>query len=780
MMMRISHLLSKAGLSLRLCAVPVLLCACGMALAAAAGPDAPPAAMAPAGPTLVFWLPNEAHQGGAQFDARLDKPVRFWRAGLSLKEVFAAVAEQTEVEIGFWPAGDENERVRVNLYLNPDRPPSLRELMAQLAWATGCTFGYGEDEGETEPWTYYLLSTSVASGAEGRLGEARAAAMAALQGEWQSLAPDREAVEDGLDRYERALDMSREELIDRYAGVDDHLLAAMLDPPRRAATSFVTGLDEETQEKLLDGEWLTLEWGALSSGQQAALQSCLRAMRGRGPGAWGRGGASRGAEDWGGRMPATVYVGGLDYGRVILSGVLEAPEEGPGRRRRGPLAAPMLTLTGEGELWPDERVALRRALGETVSDDEARSLSREWRDSQREEMQEEWQERTREAAEAKVAEQRALSAEAEKRLSSFILPLDSSTPYALWQIQEAVAAASGMHVVSDCFSQPRRSLDRPLEVLYGEERPEMTGLVALRLSALSTEDPARLVWGVAGDRGAGWEWHDSGTFLRFRSLARDLWRATMLPPAASRRLDEWVDPYVADVAGTQGAETTAEVALDLGAVAMMAASLTDRQIRQGGDLMCGDPTEKASSYRQGLRGGVLRAMRGVTDLLRVMATLSESQWEQLRGTGLRLAHDLTPEQRRLLGLPEAGGERGGTTGGFRGGGRRGAGRQAGRRGRGPGGMPGPGFWGGGAADTVMRLSAEAPADSRFGRGGPGRGGRRGPGWMRGAWGVEAKESDYLAFWSGDEVRGVRAIPRVIAVSLTLPSQIGQAEPKGEN
>ena len=69
----------------------------------------------------------------------------------------------------------------------------------------------------------------------------------------------------------------------------------------------------------------------------------------------------------------------------------------------------------------------------------------------------------------------------------------------------------------------------------------------------------------------------------------------------------------------------------------------------------------------------------------------------------------------------------------------------------------------------MRLTAEAPPGGRRGgRGGGGmgmRGGQGWPGWMRGSPRIEVKESHYLTFWSGDEVRATRSIPRVITVHL---------------
>ena len=119
------------------------------------------------GRPLHPWNPSESWPGGAQFDPRLERPVNFWGAGMRLSDAFAAVKKQTGVEIGFVPAGDENERICVNLYLNREDPPNLRELMAQLSWVLDCTFAccHGDESG----LDYWLLSTSARFGAVARL-----------------------------------------------------------------------------------------------------------------------------------------------------------------------------------------------------------------------------------------------------------------------------------------------------------------------------------------------------------------------------------------------------------------------------------------------------------------------------------------------------------------------------------------------------------------------------------------------------------------------------------
>jgi hypothetical protein len=633
--------------------------------------------------------------------------------------------------------------------------------------------------------------------------------MASLREEWESYAPAREEVEDRLAEYERALAMPTDELIARYHGVDDRLLATMLDPARRAAASFTVSLAEESREALLDGDMLTLEWQDLTEQQQAELRSCLSS---RGP--WGGGGRGRrdrpggppGDPGWDEGDVTQVNVGGLRYGQMMLSAETERAGEESGRRRGGFLWGPWLNLTGEGGLTPDERVALRRGLGESISEDEERSMFREWMESLRDDWNQRWEERTRQAAEATIDEQPDLSPSVEGALSAFVLPVHEGASYTLWQVQEAVASASGMHIVSDCFSQPRRNLTRALGVLHPGQTVEMTGLMALRVSCLSTEDVSTLVWSARGDERAGWDWGDAGRFLRFRSKGRDLWRASMLPSEASERLDSWLDQYVPAPDAPERLETALEVTLDLRQISALAAGLSNLQLAHGGKLICGDPTDRTAAHRQALREDVLGAVWRAAGTLRALATFSDGQWEQVRGAGLRVAYDLTPDQRRALGLsvqreqegPEA----------VRGPGRRRGGPgSGGRRGRGPAfggtGLGGLGRWGvrvedeGEMARLVLRLIDEPPwggsrgrgpgggergrrgdregRGERRGRGAEGRPGR-GQGGGPGPWGRRAVASDYLTFSVDGDIRGAYPVPRVLSVDVSLPSPLGPAVP----
>jgi hypothetical protein len=396
-------------------------------------------------------------------------------------------------------------------------------------------------------------------------------------------------------------------------------------------------------------------------------------------------------------------------------------------------------------------------------------------------MRTEWEERARSAAQERLSEELGLSPGVEDQLSSFQLPLEDNTPYSLWQIQESVARATGLHIASDCFSQPSRNLRGEAESLYADEEVSMTALLALRLSAISTEDSQRLGWMPGEDHRAGWEWQDAGTFLRFRSRARDLWRAALLSPAATAYLDSWFDSQLAQVVVSKDRDSRMDVVFAAEWTSALAAGLTDLQFAHGGKLICGDPHDSETSYRQQLREAVLGALYPASEALRALNGLSDSQWQLLRDAGLRVAYDLTPDQRAAFNLGprprEVSAEEVRRPGGRRRGSRRlgPGGRRGGGRGpRGPGGF-GPGSLrledDREMSRLIMRIADESPYPAR-GRRGPGRGendgqqGRppRGRGWGR----ARATENDWLSFWVGDELRGALPLPRRLSVELASP------------
>lgn len=61
--------------------------------------------MAGAETLTVQWLPSESYAGGKQYDARLDRPVKLWGAGIPVKKAFAEITAQTGVDVTCYPAG---------------------------------------------------------------------------------------------------------------------------------------------------------------------------------------------------------------------------------------------------------------------------------------------------------------------------------------------------------------------------------------------------------------------------------------------------------------------------------------------------------------------------------------------------------------------------------------------------------------------------------------------------------------------------------------------------
>jgi hypothetical protein len=103
-------------------------------------------------PELAQWLPAESYSGGKQYDARLDRPVKLWGAGIPVKKAFAEITAQTGVDVTCYPAGDVNERVCLNAYLSPDAPPDLRSVLTQISWVMDCAITVsGEGEGPDVP-----------------------------------------------------------------------------------------------------------------------------------------------------------------------------------------------------------------------------------------------------------------------------------------------------------------------------------------------------------------------------------------------------------------------------------------------------------------------------------------------------------------------------------------------------------------------------------------------------------------------------------------------------
>ncbi len=592
---------------------------------------------------LTQWLAYESWPGHAQYDERLDHSISFWGAGIALADVFAQVHDQTDVTIGFYPPGDENERVRVNLYLNPDRPPTLRDLMAQLSWVLDCAFAYCPARESTPE--YLLLSTSTRMGAEERIR----AEQQARWGQIRQGAHDRgeqisAEVAEKLAELAEGLHLSREEAIARYRGVDDLLLLALLEPGRRRVVEFVLGLpDDELARLLAEGE-IRLEWGQLSAPQQDAFKQHVEPTLAHAIEA-GRIQASSPA-DWSpdDEPGFTLVLTGARHGFFILRG--EIWSDGEGETLAAILRGQHMRLVPRGP-HPEETVALLRALGETPDPAQIESLYEEARKARREQRRELFQQQRRDWLQARLSIRNVTSSRGKSLLESFRLPVSPETSYPLWAVQEAVAAATGLHIVSDCFSQPNRSISFTLELMGREEAEPLSGLLALKLWCLSAAEGNRFPRMGIDDVDAGWQWKDAGDFLGFRSLARDLWRAALLPKEILFQLDSGLAAHAQEALQSEPPRATAAVELNLAEACWLASSLGDAGLHHGGKVIYANPAEIRSSYAHSLREAVLRAVAANADAFRFLATLSDHQWEQMRGSGLRWPDDLSAEQRSM-------------------------------------------------------------------------------------------------------------------------------------
>jgi hypothetical protein len=610
----------------------VLLCWAAMARA-----DVPPP-----------WSAQESWPGGTQADARLDRTVQFWGTAIPLATVFAGIEQQTGVSVACSHAGDANERVCVNLYLNPSQPPTLRELLTQLSWVTQCTFLYLAGQ----PPRYSVLGSDLGRDVAVRYAQAREEQRVRNA---DSIARRQEQVRAGLERIDALrpeLNLTPEQAIARYRGSNDNLLLALLSPERRGALSAIHALAPQQREALsAQGYW---------SGRLSVLPAGLRV--------WIAGLA---------KLPATS----VDQAHLNISlgiSYLNVSVWDPGGG--GDWNAYVRLSTGS--IPPDsyEGLELRAALGEPIDLDAERKRMQE-------EHQQDWGtfvDRNAAQRSAEVRRSAALSPATEAQLSAWVVPWGEQSVHPLWQVQEAVARTTGLHVVSDCFDQPawppnslelvspeyaRKRQQREEEIQrFSQEHPaewekltmEEGGVekrFPLVVQSLTLRDLLTAMCYQAWtapigylEEGAelGWEWGDAGDFLRFRSRHADVWRAALLPPAARQLLDA---AFARRQEQAASGETSAEArAFPLSEQIALVGLVDDIQLRLGGLILREDPSTPTGAARAAFTRGVWQTFSQSEAWPRLLASLRDSQWLQLLGPGLEVGRDLTPEQRARLSL----------------------------------------------------------------------------------------------------------------------------------
>jgi hypothetical protein len=594
-------------------------------------------------------LPDESWPGGRQYDARLERTVKFWGTGVPAADLFASITKQTGVTLAFSPPDDDNARICLNVYLSPKEPPTLRDLMAQISWAMDCAWAV---EGEGEARRYVLLPTDVGVEAVARLKEAQRAMYDEQRREAERVAEElRPRVLARLADLREALKLTRQEAIRRYRGKDDLLLFPLLREPDRAAAQVLTELANPPPEELLQGRPHAWQWSELTAEQRAQLRLALQAYQEAVAAAGVPASIVKPAE-----VPDSaplVVNAGISHDALSLTvrPLSPDPSQAAGGRPYWPYLMVRIRLVeGPSEDSLDRlRLALSicRLLGEDTAEAE-RALERA-------DLAEGGNVgRQRRATARKIEEQRpALRPSTWQALADLPSRFDLHRGYTLWQVQEVAAVASGLNIVSDCFWQPPRGLG------YQTDEPPSSLLDALRLSTFAWVPRGALL--DASPESAtsepGWEWGDAGTFLRFRSRDRDLMRGAFLPMSVEQILTERLEPYTVGL--LEKLEFTREearrarfphlpipprltVPLDIRESARLALDLTPLQTRWGGVLTYLDPSTPQEAYRQAFRQALLSGLDGRAGLAyRIIGGLDDDAWNSLNRPGLRWGEDFT-------------------------------------------------------------------------------------------------------------------------------------------
>jgi hypothetical protein len=595
------------------------------------------------------WLPWESWPEGRQYDARLDKPVMLWVTGMPLAQVFAAIEQQTGVEIGFFPTDDDNARICVNLYLNPAQPPTLHDLLAQLSWTLDCSFAF---TGEGEAKSYVLLSTSMGAKVMEQLGKEAAQRAYGGEADRERLLRERLATARArLEEIRDALGLSRDEAIRKYRGKDDQVLLALVDPARRALAQYLLSLPAPAWDRPTPQYGLLTEneWPRCSPDQQAWLWTAMQPALAEA--AAGRGDLPDIGIDWtdrraveGLRPEVDVVFDEFGVGAftVTLGVTTRWDDEGNPSESQG-FTVLDLWLATDSSANPNIEIELRKALGQPMTPEEAQRFTDEMFLRAQRQADRRW-------LEDQFADLVRVSPEAIARLNETTLPVKLDEPHALWQLQELVAAQTGMHVVSDAFWQPARSVQMALEAMPPARADAPTALEALRLSCVALTPggsaPPRVWlfssgWLGARDRIARWEWGDAGNFLRFRSADRDLWRGAFLPPQTAAAMAAWLAPYLPEDVEQAAERPAVTVPVDPRQLARLVAGLTEPQRRWGGMLTYGDPMEAREQYQYAMRDALLSAVNVAPHAHQLLAVMSDEQWERLEEDGLRWGDDIS-------------------------------------------------------------------------------------------------------------------------------------------
>ena len=603
------------------------------------------AAAAAQEPPLIQWNPSESYPWGSQYDPRLERPIAIWRTAIPLSEVFSEIKRQTGVEVALSSLDHSSQdliRLRLNLYLNQKSPPTLRALLVQLSWVLDYGIAYRPAK-DGAAARYDLLCADPAPPALRALGRAMAASSKEQEDRIDGWRRNRAT---RFEEFHDAFALSPEELSERYRGLDDALLYDLTDEKQREVVSFLFGLPAETTQTYLREGRASIKWDSLTPEQKSLLTRAFPPPL----------------------CPVSqVKLSAVGHGLMVSLERSEDTPAPPGADDHGwgmnATGVWVTLMQDQKDVSPDDAVAHARAIG-LVTTPEEESAYRQEIAHRSEEGGAQARARHREKVAAARLAREALSPRMETLLSGLALPEEQlakwkqqETGPTLFDLQQAVATASGLNVVSDCLWQPHRplwpNLGEDERYLWSPPPAKITGLLALRAATWGGED--------GGGNGVNqipllfvpyrpaWQWGDAGSFLRFRSTERELWRASMWPEKALTSLDRVYETYRPDYAGPF-------TEYDLRRLAQFTSQLSDLQIIFGGYLIYAEPTpeeQTRQTFRQSAvwlptLQGIYVSLEGNTWILRFLSGLSPKQWSKAISTGLLVGKDLRPDQQAAL------------------------------------------------------------------------------------------------------------------------------------
>lgn len=555
------------------------------------------------------WSPAESILRGAQYDERLDRPVRLWATGLTVAAGLAEITSRTGVTL--CQSETYGGPVRLNLYLNPHRPPTLRELMVNLAWTTNCVWAIRETGQPQAPFQYLL-----GRGALPRLAEASSAERQTEQGaeasrtEWS-----RKSIARKLQECRQALALAEPDIISRYWRRDDYTLFALLDPRHRAALELICNLRAPDRDAVLNGKDIRREWFEWDDRQRAQLRKALGID-----------------QHWLDIGLVHVVIGGADTGSLVVYALaLPASSRGNPAEWLEVGAVYGIIWAGQASLTPTQQYELYRFVGKTPGEPQ----EQEYEDPANGgfDLRQGRAEHGYKSG-ASFGPTVRLSSRAEALFSSTEIRFDA-TAGDLWsEIEERIAQASGANVIADCYTDAPVSI--PRWRLPRQTKVNVVSILHL-IHSLCWPSPD----GTSDIEAR--ECDTSGTFVRFRSISRELLSESVLSTEVLANVNHLVTLYQKRQSGELAYPSRSDQLADIRVLSSVAAQLDDQRLRHGGVLVYGNPRDSDERARQAMREHLLQIVRA-NPLLRLLGTLTSEQWSYIRLHQASTTIDLTAEQ----------------------------------------------------------------------------------------------------------------------------------------